>query len=131
MNAALDALTAYEVAGIRSTVGALVEDAQLGAVSVTHYARGARAYQPGAGTVDYAETATSLTALISPLTEREVAATAGAKRGDVTILITLAALATPPAVDDRIVTAAGTTYTLLDVERIGAATHYRAHGRKA
>ena len=126
----LDALTSYELASMRAVVGKVVEDTEIGAVSATFRARSGRGYSPGSGTVSHAETSTTLYAMISPLTEREVAALDGARIGDVSILITVAALATPPRVDDRLTTLT-TTYHIVSVDQVGVATHYRLVGRKA
>lgn len=96
-----DALSAYDVAALRATARGLVTDTDLG-TSITHYARGARSYAPGSGTVGFDEVATAATGFLAPLTEREVAQVPGAQAGDVRCLVSSATLATA-AHGDRVV----------------------------
>lgn len=131
MNTATDMLTAGELVQLRSAVTALVTDTQLGAVSATLYSRRAGSYLPATGAVAYSEVAYDVTIGISPLSERQVAQTAGAQRGDVMMLLAKSEIAVDPGVADRVVTSAGVIYSILDVERAGVDTHYRLTGRRA
>jgi hypothetical protein len=63
------------------------------------------------------------------MSETEVQATAGALRGDSTVLIAASSLSTAPRVDDRILTASA-AWHVLTVEQVGIASHYRLTARK-
>lgn len=96
-----DALSAADVAALQATARGLVSDADIG-TSITHYARGARAYNPAAGSVSSAETATAATAYLSPLSEADARDIPGAEVGDLRCLVSTATLASATA-DDRVV----------------------------
>lgn len=89
-------------------VAALCRDTDTG-TSLTWIATGTRAYQPGSGTVDYAETRTTVTAWVSDLSLEQVQRIEGAQLGDVSVLIAFADLATAPATDDRFLVGTGTS----------------------
>lgn len=86
------ALSAREVADLVADARSLVGDADLG-VSLTHYARGQRGYDPARGTVGHVETATVATGFLAPLTEREARDIPGAELGDVRCLVSSATVA--------------------------------------
>lgn len=132
MNTApLDVLTDIGIASVRADIEAMLTDAEVGAVTATYRAAGTRTASFGAGTVSHAETTTTIVCVVTPIAEAEVAGSPILRRGDVRILIAVGELTSTPRVDDRIVTAAGTTYSVLEVERYSFGTHYALVGREA
>lgn len=128
----LDMLSASALADVVADVSRLLTDPQIGGVPCTYRARGTHGYNPATGIASDTETTTAITATITPLTEREIAASYGARRGDVQILIASGQLASVPRVDDTVArTSDGRRYHVLDVERYGMGTHYALTGREA
>ena len=94
-----DTLSTRELAELKADARALVTDGQT-MTTLTVWSTGDRGYNPGGGTVTYADTSTSVSAFVAPLTAKEISALAGAKLGDVRALVSTAALSSA-SVDDR------------------------------
>lgn len=105
-----------------ATASSLLADADT-ATTVTVYTSGARAYNPGSGSVSYNETPTSVQAWVSHLTLDQIAKINGAQVGDAQILIRYADLATEPDTGDRIAVGA-TDYRVYRVIRGPIASHF-------
>jgi hypothetical protein len=89
-----------QLAGIIADVSSFITDADT-ATTITWFNSGTeRGYDPGAGSVAYGETSTSLSVWLSDLTlDRN--APPEAQVGDVQVLIRASDLATSPATSDR------------------------------
>lgn len=117
---------------MQADVSALIRDTDHGAQTATYCARdAARAYDPRSATVARTETQTTVTALIAPLTEKQIRDGGGAyRRGDVQVLITTDDLAAAPRPEDRITTSTA-TFVVLEVVRPGVDTHHHLIAREA
>lgn len=125
----LDAgLSAYDVLGMTAVVSSLLADADLGVSVVYTSMSGARAYNPGSGTVSYGDTGTTFTGYLSPLDLRQVDRIDGAQLGDVQLLVRFADLAEAPAKGDRFVVGT-TTHSVYRVVRGPLSSHWAVYAR--
>ena len=129
MNLTSAGLSAFDAVGIRRVVRSLVTDADNGAQSLTWYTRGETVYNPGAGTSTTAETATSVTAFVGPVSAKEVETIEGAKVGDVQVLTDIATLATVN-VGDRFTDSSDAKWAVYLTTSSPLSSHHLCYARK-
>jgi hypothetical protein len=124
-------LDAQELAAMVADVSGLIGDVDT-RTTIVFVVPGARAYDPGSGTVSYAETSTSVSAFVSDVVlDRK--APEGAQVGDVQALIAYGALATRPEANARFRIATGDragTYAVYSATSGPFDTHYLLHAHR-
>ena len=101
MNSLSAGMSARDVADMAAIVSSLVTDADTATEVVYLTNGGGRVYDPATGQASYADTATTLSGWLSPLTLDEVAKVDGAQVGDVQLLVAFSSLTSEPATGDR------------------------------
>lgn len=96
-------------------------------VAVTWCAKGARAYNPGAGQAGYAETRTALRAWLGPVEDGEVE---GAKAGDGKLLYSPVSLPSVGAIGDRWIDSSGDAWAVYHIAEAPLNMNVSAYGRK-
>jgi hypothetical protein len=91
-------LGAIAIAALQRDVAGLIADADT-ATTLVFTAPGARAFNPGSGTVTYTDTTTSVTAFVSDVDIRR--APPGTQAGDVQVLVAYGDLPTRPETNAR------------------------------
>jgi len=129
MNVSGVGLSAYEVVGMKAVVSSLVADVDTATEIVFVANTGGRAYDPGTGTVSYAETSTTVSGWLSALTLDQVGKIDGAQLGDVIALVRADDLTTEPDTGDRF--SVGTTdYRIYRTVRGPLDTHFNLYAQR-